>query len=104
MNLNSEILDFISKWKKQAVTLRISIVDNDLRLDLISVHKSKRNKGLGTTVMNELAQLADRYQKKIHLKPDPFSPNTDRLYRFYDGLGYKYSNFRGEMTKESNKL
>ena len=102
MSIDSEITDLITKWKKQAVTLRISTRDNDLRLDLISVHKSKRNKGLGTTAMNDLAQLADRYQKKIHLKPDPFSPNTDRLYRFYEKLGYKYSNFRGEMTREPN--
>jgi GNAT superfamily N-acetyltransferase len=89
---------------KQAVTLRISIVDNDLRLDLISVHKAKRNKGLGTKVMEDLAQLADKLQKKVHLKPDPFSPNTDRLYRFYERLGYKSSNFRGEMVREVSRL
>ncbi len=104
MGLNSEITNFIDKWKKQAVTIRLSIRDEDLRLDLISVHKPNRNKGLGTTIMKDLAQLADRYHKEIHLKPDPFSLNTDRLYRFYEKLGYSSSGFRGEMTRKLKEL
>ncbi len=61
-----------------------SIIQNVLVISSITVPKEKRNQGIGTKVMNEICDFADKNNLPIILTPSSdFGGNKKRLIKFY---------------------
>ncbi len=66
-----------------------SKIQNVLVISSIIIPKEKRNQGIGTKVMNEICDFADKNNLAIILTPSSdFGGNKKRLIKFY-----KYFNF-----------
>jgi GNAT superfamily N-acetyltransferase len=68
--------------------------NNDLKVDHLVVPKNMRNRGVGTAIMNEIVQYADKNGYRIILQTatkDPYigTTSTGRLKKFYKQFGFK---------------
>jgi len=76
-------------------TLNLYETNNgDLKLDTLIIDKDKRNKGIGSNVMNEINSFADESGKRVVLTPavkDDFQGTTsrNRLVKYYKGHGFQ---------------
>lgn len=69
-------------------------------LSKIVVDKKDRGKGIGTNVMNEICNFADKYNLRIALTPSSdFGGSKSRLIQFYKIFGFK--NYKGYEFSES---
>jgi len=63
--------------------------ENNIVLDVIQISKELRNTGIGTKVMRELTEYADKNQKTISLTPSTdFGSSRARLEVFYRRHGF----------------
>lgn len=80
---------------------------NTIILSQIIVEKKDRNKGIGTKVMNEICDFADKNNLRIALTPSgDFGGSKSRLISFYKNFGfknYKGYEFRESMVREPEK-
>lgn len=80
---------------------------NTIILSQIIVEKKDRNKGIGTKVMNEICNFADKNNLRIALTPSgDFGGSKSRLISFYKNFGfknYKGYEFRESMVREPEK-
>jgi hypothetical protein len=79
--------------KKHGVKLHLSDRENTIHLHNIIVPKEKRNQGVGTAVMQDINNYADKNNKTVTLQTavkDDFHGTTSqsRLKRFYKRHGY----------------
>lgn len=69
-------------------------------LSKILIDKENRTKGIGTSVMNEICDFADKHNLRIGLTPtSDFGGSKTRLIKFYKGFGFK--KYKGYEFKES---
>jgi len=82
-------LDDISK-KYEDVTLDVFEKENVLSLDRIIVPEGKRGEGIGSSVMQDLIDYADKNNLKIILTPskDFGATSVTRLKKFYKQFGF----------------
>jgi GNAT superfamily N-acetyltransferase len=69
-------------------------------LSKIVIDKKNRSKGIGTNVMNEICDFADKNKLRIALTPSSdFGGSKTRLIQFYKNFGFK--NYKGYEFRES---
>jgi GNAT superfamily N-acetyltransferase len=69
-------------------------------LSKIVIDKKNRGKGIGTNVMNEICDFADKNKLRIGLTPSSdFGGSKTRLIQFYKNFGFK--NYKGYEFRES---
>lgn len=75
--------------KKFNVKLSLSLVGNKIELIKIIVNGDDRNKGVGTNVMDDIVNFADRNKLIIVLTPSSdFGGNKSRLVSFYKKFNF----------------
>ena len=71
----------------------LDLYDNGkyLTLSRISIPKDKRGQGIGSKIMNQIIQYADKENKRIYLTPtkDFGASSVNRLEKFYKQFGFK---------------
>jgi len=72
-------------------------------LSKIVIDKKDRSKGIGTNVMNEICDFADKHNLRIGLTPSSdFGGSKSRLIQFYKSFGFKnYKNYKGYEFRET---
>ncbi len=110
-NISKEVEDLMNVLeKKYDVKLFIyyNKFANTIILSQIVVDKKDRNKGIGTKVMNEICDFADKNNLRIALTPSgDFGGSKTRLISFYKTFGfknYKGYEFRESMVREPEKI
>ena len=83
-----------SKWRKRGVTLDLFEGEKKIDLQMLEVARGERKQGIGTQIMKELTEYADRAGKRIELTPglkDDVHGTTsrNRLIKFYRRFGFK---------------
>lgn len=69
-------------------------------LSKIVVDKKDRSKGIGTNIMREICDFADKHNLRIALTPSSdFGGSKSRLIQFYKSFGFK--NYKGYEFRES---
>jgi hypothetical protein len=77
---------------KYNVILDIYEKPDYLILSRIIIPKEERNKGIGTSVMNDIIDYANKNKKDIFLTPSgDFGGNKNRLIEFYKNLGFVFN-------------
>ena len=81
------------KYELMALELTLALSsskDPQLKLHAIVIPKEKRGMGIGSKVMEEIVDFADKYNKIIVLTPskDFGATSVPRLQRFYSGFGF----------------
>lgn len=67
-----------------------SSLQHVLIISSIIVPKEKRNRGIGTKVMEEICDFADKHKLNILLTPtSEFGGNKRRLIQFYKSFGFE---------------
>jgi GNAT superfamily N-acetyltransferase len=76
--------------KYHGLDLYISVGPEYISLSKIVVSKDQRNIGIGTAVMIELTEFADKHSLYFTLTPDnSFGGSMVRLKKFYKRFGFK---------------
>lgn len=99
MKLKNLLTENIESWansiesKYNLKSFFVSEFKDKIKLDTIIIKKEDRGKGIGSKVMNELCDYADKTQKTICLTPavkDDFQGTTSqsRLIDFYKKFGF----------------
>lgn len=81
------------KTKYGLTHLRLEKKNNDLIIDMIEVPKDKRKQGIGSKVLTEICEYADKNNLRILLTTgvrDPYHGTTsmERLKKFYKRFGF----------------
>ena len=88
INMIEKILE--DKYKDELVGLDIYEDAKSIKLSRIIVNPDYRESGVGTAVMNDLIEYADKTKKIITLTPaSDFGGNKNRLVQFYKRFGFK---------------
>lgn len=87
----AELEKLTSKWKADGVDTWIFLDDNDITLSKIKIPPEMRGLGLGTQVMKELIDFADKRNLRILLTPSTAfgATSVGRLEKFYSRFGFK---------------
>lgn len=81
-----------NRYSKYLVGLDIYENNSSLRLSRIIINPEFRGKGIGTKIMNDLINYADRNSQMIFLTPsDDFGGSKNRLIQFYKHFGFKHN-------------
>jgi len=96
INIIKEEYDNISIESKLSnkYNILLDIYENPeyIVLSRIIIPKEDRNKGIGTSVMNDLIDYANTNKKDIFLTPSgDFGGNKNRLINFYKNLGFVFN-------------
>ena len=85
-----EINQFRKKWNDKGVNNFVYAHDNgSISLSQIVVPKASRNKGIGSSFMKELTEIADKHDHKVVLSPSSdFGGTKSRLVSFYKKHGF----------------
>ncbi len=106
----------LSKWKSQGITLYIFEQIDKILLESLIVPKEQRKQGIGTQIMQELTNYADKVGKRLELSPGQkgdFQGTTSkgRLVNFYKRFGLIQNRGRNKdfttnrtMYREPNEL
>lgn len=96
------IENLVRKLKKEhrGVDLLVSRSGEVLCIADLTVPKRKRNKGIGTKIMRELTQFADRHELKIILMPYSPESNLGRLTAFYKRFRFKKNPITKNMSRK----
>jgi hypothetical protein len=105
MNIIEKILE--EKYGEYLVGLDIYETATSLILSKIVLNKESRNTGIGTQIMNDLINYADKNKQIIALTPSSdFGGNKNRLIQFYKKFGfkknagqYKHFGFKDDMLR-----
>ena len=113
VNLKADIdrlEDKLLEKHKGLKTLFLSENKGALSVDMIEVNPDERNKGVGTSVMNDIIEYADANNMEIQLVPAVKDDNKGttsrgRLVKFYKGLGFIENKGRNiDFTKRSGSM
>lgn len=78
------------KYKNELSALDIYEDAKSLKLSRIIINPEFRGSGVGTDIMNDLINYADKNKKIITLTPSgDFGGNKNRLAQFYKRFGFK---------------
>ena len=78
------------KYKDELIGLDIYEDAKSLKLSRIIINPEYRDSGVGTKLMNDLIDYADKNKKIITLTPSSdFGGNKNRLTQFYKRFGFK---------------
>jgi predicted GNAT family N-acyltransferase len=78
------------KYKDELIGLDIYEDGKSLKLSRIIINPEFRGSGVGTDIMNDLINYADKTKKIITLTPSgDFGGNKNRLVQFYKRFGFK---------------
>lgn len=85
------------------IKLDVYSYKDGIKLDRIIIPKDKRKQGIGSKVMDEIIQYADREQKPIYLTPskDFGASSIERLEKFYKKFGFVKKPKSDFSTKET---
>jgi len=84
--------ELISKYSDCLKGLDIYENKTSLRLSRIIVKEECRGSGIGTNIMNDLVEYADKNKQIITLTPSSdFGGNKNRLIQFYKRFGFKHN-------------
>ncbi len=105
MNIIEKILE--EKYGEYLVGLDIYETATSLILSRIVLNKESRNTGIGTQIMTDLIDYADKNKQIIALTPSSdFGGNKNRLIQFYKKFGfkknagqYKHYGFKDDMIR-----
>jgi hypothetical protein len=87
----------LSKYSKDLKGLDIYETKTSIKLSRIIVNPESRDTGIGTSIMKDLIEYADKNRQIITLTPsNDFGGNINRLIQFYKRFGFK-------MNKGHNK-
>lgn len=76
-------------YHKEAQAVLRDIDKSTSYIDIIYVDNSNKNKGYGTSLMNDICSFADKYKIDLILYPhDGFGSNYKRLINFYYSFGF----------------
>jgi GNAT superfamily N-acetyltransferase len=78
------------KYKDALIGLDIYEDAKSIKLSRIVVNPDYQGQGIGTNILNDLIQYADRNKKIVTLTPSSdFGGNKNRLIQFYKRFGFK---------------
>ena len=105
MNIIEKALE--EKYSEYLVGLDIYETATSLILSRIVLNKESRNTGIGTQIMTDLIDYADKNKQIIALTPSSdFGGNKNRLIQFYKKFGfkknagqYKHYGFKDDMIR-----
>lgn len=84
--------DLKSKYGEYLSGLDIYETNTSLKLARIVLNKLNRNEGIGTKIMEDLVNYADKNKQIIALTPSSdFGGNVNRLIQFYKRFGFKHN-------------
>ena len=86
-----ELDQFSDRWKESGVRISPTVSSNgDIRPNVIIVPQKFRKQGIGTSVMQELADIADKQGRRISISPstDFGGSSVNRLKDFYSRFGF----------------
>lgn len=109
----NEFSDVMLKKHNGLETLSLSKNKNTLYIDMIKVDKKSRSKGIGSNVIKDIIEYADKNNLDLVLTPEKIEGETtsvQRLVKFYKGLGFTESKGKnidyviggGKMYKHPN--
>jgi GNAT superfamily N-acetyltransferase len=88
INMIEKILE--DKYKDALIGLDIYEDAKSIKLSRIVVNPDYQGQGIGTNILNDLIQYADRNKKIVTLTPSSdFGGNKNRLTQFYKRFGFK---------------
>jgi GNAT superfamily N-acetyltransferase len=88
INMIEKILE--DKYKDGLIGLDIYEDAKSIKLSRIVVNPDYQGQGIGTNILNDLIQYADRNKKIVTLTPSSdFGGNKNRLTQFYKRFGFK---------------
>ena len=88
INMIEKILE--DKYKDALIGLDIYEDAKSIKLSRIVVNPDYQGQGIGTNILNDLIQYADRNKKIVTLTPSSdFGGNKNRLIQFYKRFGFK---------------
>jgi len=88
INMIENILE--DKYKDALIGLDIYEDAKSIKLSRIVVNPDYQGQGIGTNILNDLIQYADRNKKIVTLTPSSdFGGNKNRLTQFYKRFGFK---------------
>ncbi len=111
-----ELEAILDKWRQQEVTLYVFEQIDKILLESIIVPKNIRKQGIGSQIMQELINYADKVGKRLELSPgqkDDYHGTTSkkRLINFYKRFGIVENKGRNKdfttnktMYREPNEL
>lgn len=95
-NLMNEIE---SRYSSVDLFIYYSKLSHTIILSKIIIDKKDRSKGIGTKVINEICDFADKQNLRIALTPSSdFGGSKSRLIQFYKSFGFK--NYKGYEFRE----
>lgn len=105
----SNIQDFMQRWQNQGITIYLHENSNTILLSSLIVPKDRRNQGIGSQIMNELIDFADRNGKRLELTPglkDKYQGTTSRgrLVNFYKRFGFLENKGRNKDYAMTNQM
>lgn len=78
------------KYKSELVGLDIYEDGKSIKLSRIVIDPNFRNSGIGTSILTDLINYADKTKKIVTLTPSSdFGGNKNRLVQFYKKFGFK---------------
>lgn len=88
---NDELKTMRDKWKSEGVDSFAYASRGDITLSEIRMPKNMRGQGIGTAKMNELLELAQKYEMRVLLTPstDYGASSKARLEQFYKRFGFE---------------
>lgn len=105
----SPLGQLMAKWVAQGVRLWLHEKDGVITLDDIVVPKEHRKQGIGTQIMNEIIDYADRTGQRLVLDPatrDDYHGTTSRgrLIKFYKRFGLQENKGRNKDYSISRSM
>lgn len=80
------------KYSNDLSKLEVRETENSIVVDSVIVMKSKRNQGIGSSVLDDISRYADSKGKPVTLTPSGLGANraekTERLNGFYKRIGF----------------
>jgi GNAT superfamily N-acetyltransferase len=80
------------KYSNDLSKLEVRETENSIVVDSLIVMKSKRNQGIGSSVLDDISRYADSKGKPVTLTPSGLGANraekTERLNEFYKRIGF----------------
>lgn len=88
----SRIIDsFTKRWSYLCEDLVIVYANHAIYFDRIIIPPEQRCKGIGSSILIELCELADKYKKEITVYPSGvYGSKLPRLYKFYQRFGFEF--------------
>lgn len=105
-NLSDELYHLRTRWKEMGVDVFIYLHDTDLNLSSIKVDKDKRGNGLGSIVMKEILNFAQKHNFRVTLTPskDLGATSVARLIKFYKNFGFILNKGRNKDFRISDTM